>query len=502
MTETDPVRPSRRSTDAARRSVAPVTWAAATGVTLLAVVAYVTASGAWAEAIFQVVSWSSLAVFAAGLRRRRSVEPAWVLVGIGFVLFAIGDLLFTLNEYLFEVETFPSTADVAYLAGYPVLAIGLAVLARSATRSGGHSALIDAGIVVTPLTLAGWLYIVEPFATDADLTMLERAVSAAYPVGDLLCLAVLVRFLAGLSGRSHTGRLAVGLLIASLGSLLLGDVVFLSVTLSDSYVSGGLTDGIYLGSYVFLAATALSPAVAEVGHAPAAAHVELSRRRLGLLAVAALVAPAMLALQWLRGDELTVPLVVGGTVLTFLLVVARMSGLVHDLEASRRQLAFEATHDALTGLANRQLFGETLERSLRTGAPGGLLFVDLDRFKLVNDTLGHHVGDEVLVEVASILRASVRDRDVVGRLAGDEFVVLIGSGDRTELLLIAERIVTNLRVSRRGADHEITVTASVGLVRWDPDTSPDDAKSLMRAADAAMYGAKQANGNQLVIASV
>src|SRR5690606_36342346 len=101
----------------------------------------------------------------------------------------------------------------------------------SATRSGGHSALIDAGIVVTPLTLAGWLYIVEPFATDADLTMLERAVSAAYPVGDLLCLAVLVRFLAGLSGRSHTGRLAVGLLIASLGSLLLGDVVFLSVTL-------------------------------------------------------------------------------------------------------------------------------------------------------------------------------------------------------------------------------------------------------------------------------
>ena len=184
----------------------------------------------------------------------------------------------------------------------------------------------------------------------------------------------------------------------------MGDIIFLSSTLSDTYVSGGWSDGLYLVSYVALGATAMDRSVAEIGNPRPPTEVSLSRRRLGLLAVAALVTPTMLAIQWIRSAELTVPLVVGGTVVSFLLVVARMSGLVQALESSRSQLRFEATHDALTGLPNRQLFGTRLDELLRRGDAGALLFVDLDRFKAVNDTLGHHEGDQVLIEVSKLLR--------------------------------------------------------------------------------------------------
>ena len=241
--------------------------------------------------------------------------------------------------------------------------------------------------------------------------------------------------------------------------------------------------------------------VAAIGNPRPPTEVSLSRRRLSLLAVAALVTPTMLAIQWVRSAELTVPLVVGGTVVSFLLVVARMSGLVQALESSRSQLRFEATHDALTGLPNRQLFGTRLDELLRRGDAGALLFVDLDRFKAVNDTLGHHEGDQVLVEVSKLLRAAVRSSDTAARLAGDEFVVLIRSDNSTEVLIIAQRLVDSVRVTRMAGVDPIVVTASVGMAQWPANTSPDRADQLLKAADDAMYDAKHLHGNTLVIAA-
>ena len=154
----------------------------------------------------------------------------------------------------------------------------------------------------------------------------------------------------------------------------------------------------------------------------------------------------------------------------------------------------------LTGLPNRQLFNNRLDETLRHGTPGALLFVDLDRFKAVNDTLGHHEGDQVLIEVANLLRTAVRESDMAARLAGDEFVVLIESDSDIEVLLIASRLVDSIHVTRVAGADPIVVTASVGLVQWPAGTPPDRADELIRAADNAMYDAKHLDGNQLVIA--
>lgn len=164
------------------------------------------------------------------------------------------------------------------------------------------------------------------------------------------------------------------------------------------------------------------------------------------------------------------------------------------------QLAHQATHDDLTGLANRASLVAELDRaaarSERSGQGFGLLFIDLDRFKAVNDTLGHRVGDIVLQRVAERLLHATRDTDLVARNGGDEFVVLAeDAGDVTIVARLAERIQDALSVPVPFEDDAIPVSASIG-VAW---LEPGDAHTLdqLRDADVAMYHAKSAGPGQI-----
>ncbi|MFZ1153406.1 MAG: EAL domain-containing protein [Solirubrobacteraceae bacterium] len=174
-------------------------------------------------------------------------------------------------------------------------------------------------------------------------------------------------------------------------------------------------------------------------------------------------------------------------------------------ELSRRQeeLAFMATHDALTGLPNRTLILDRVEQMLvrarRNQTPVAALFVDLDNFKGINDTLGHGVGDQLLRAVAARLEGVVRDIDALGRLGGDEFVVVAeGMSLAAGPELIAERLLTALKqpFKLKGAqDTRLIVTASVGVAMGDRAT----AEELLRDADIAMYRAKWEGKNGYVV---
>ncbi|MCO8270664.1 EAL domain-containing protein [Actinoplanes sp. TRM 88003] len=165
------------------------------------------------------------------------------------------------------------------------------------------------------------------------------------------------------------------------------------------------------------------------------------------------------------------------------------------------QLVHEAYHDALTQLANRALFRERVGDALRTRPEAGevtVLFLDLDGFKEVNDSLGHLAGDQLLVQVADRLRASVREGDVVARFGGDEFAVLIESdrgGDDAEQ--VAQRIIDVLEEPFASESRDIHVQASIGLAAAGllADGEDDGAEQLMRNADLAMYKAKSAGGS-------
>ena len=179
-------------------------------------------------------------------------------------------------------------------------------------------------------------------------------------------------------------------------------------------------------------------------------------------------------------------------------VLASALDRAHAEADSRRR----ALHDPLTGLANRAFLDAHLPQSLavaaREGAEVALLLLDLDRFKVVNDTLGHGAGDELLRVVAERLRASVRSGDVVARFGGDEFVVACDVIDTvTAVAALAERVIGALAQPIVVDGHELFVNASVGIVIADAREA--DAASLLRDADVAMYRAKESGGGRYEI---
>ena len=162
------------------------------------------------------------------------------------------------------------------------------------------------------------------------------------------------------------------------------------------------------------------------------------------------------------------------------------------------RLQFLAHHDPLTGLVNRTLFQQRCEETLmlagRKNTKAAVIFIDLDHFKTVNDSLGHAYGDDLLKQAGGRLVECVRKTDVVGRLGGDEFIVLLNEvGDSGDVALIAKKILDRLTASFTIAGHEIFVSASLGI-SWFPDDG-QNAATLIQNADAAMYAAKEQGRN-------
>jgi len=205
--------------------------------------------------------------------------------------------------------------------------------------------------------------------------------------------------------------------------------------------------------------------------------------------------------------------IVAGCALLFLLVLVRMADLVRENEATvhelrgtegvlraslserdtlAAQLEHQAFHDSLTDLANRALFNDrvrhALARARREGGGLAVLFVDLDDFKVVNDSLGHGAGDRLLREVASRLRSCLREHDTVGRLGGDEFAILAEDTDLATARVLAERVLATLGAPFPLVGGQVTIRASIGIAVDEEHTL--DETQLLRNADIAMYAAK------------
>ncbi len=190
----------------------------------------------------------------------------------------------------------------------------------------------------------------------------------------------------------------------------------------------------------------------------------------------------------------------------------RASDAFYNLKAAEEKIRHLAFYDGLTGLAKRELFIDRLEKAFCTATRKenimAVMFLDLDRFKRINDTLGHHIGDLLLKEVATRICECVRCEDSVGRmlveetavcasrLGGDEFVLLLTDLPRPEIAAkIAERIIESFNKSFDLDGHEVTVTSSIGISLFPHDG--DDAETLMKNADTAMYEAKKKGRNNV-----
>ncbi len=271
-----------------------------------------------------------------------------------------------------------------------------------------------------------------------------------------------------------------------------------STSVSGVCACSGRLDALWMGSYALMGAAALHPSMRRMDERSGVATPDASLGRLALLAVFVLVAPVVQVVQYYRDDQVRVPLVASACAVMFLLVMARMAGMV----AAQRRAAIT---DGLTGLHTRRYFEQCLttevQRAQRTGLPLGLLIVDVDHFKAVNDTYGHPGGDRVLIEVARRLTTSSRAGTVVARFGGEEFALLLPHTDPAGVAVAAENIRRAIGTTPIAVRNEtlIRVTASVGASCL-PEHA-DTPETLVLTADHALYAAKDAGRNRAVVSS-
>ncbi|GAA3451823.1 bifunctional diguanylate cyclase/phosphodiesterase [Dactylosporangium matsuzakiense] len=342
-------------------------------------------------------------------------------------------------------------------------------------RSGWLRLGLDAATVLVCSATFLWHFLLRPMAGAPLAKVLGLAVLSVLCL--LAVLAVVKLLLAGTAAVDSRAlwALAVVVLIGSFGSAVVP-------LLSDPRLAG-LSDLVTMGEALMVAIAG----ILQARRAGRASTTPVERRRpysvLPYLAVAAV--NLLLVAVYVSGAA-TLPVLVGAVTATGVVVARQLlafhdnDDLVRSLRETQRLLHEQATHDALTGLPNRALFNERLEHA------AAAVLIDLDDFKAVNDTLGHPVGDGLLVEVGRRLRAAVRDSDLVARLGGDEFAVL--TTDRPPDDAVAERILAALSAPVHTHGHVLTATASVGVAARAEGESAQD---LLRHADIAMYAAKR-----------
>jgi diguanylate cyclase (GGDEF)-like protein len=438
--------------------------------------------------VFDLFVLATLVAVLVGIRRNRPVNSlGWYVfaTGIGFRL--AGDITYEIHRQVLHEAPFPSPADGFYLSAYPLLVVGSLLLTGS-RRGRDLAGLLDAAIVATGLSLVWWVSAIGPIAANASIPMVQRLLGAAYPACDMLLLVVVARML------TRSGRPSVGLSLLTAGTtaLLISDVFFQLVIIHAPELEGLVACGWILAN-VGWGAAALHPSAGRtVPVRPA--QPWLGRRRLALLAASTLLVPTLLFVQGAaRGAHQLNWLAIGiGAVVLFLLVLARMSGFVNQVQRQAQQLEDLAMRDDLTGLPNRRLFEERLAAAVLTGSPQ-VAMLDLNGFKDVNDRFGHAVGDRLLAVVAERLAGRLRGDDLVARMGGDEFAVLVATATPAEMAAIVDRLTASLRKPVEVAGHELLVGASVGVA---DSTGTDDPYEVLRRADVAMYAAKEHGGTR------
>jgi diguanylate cyclase (GGDEF)-like protein/PAS domain S-box-containing protein len=297
------------------------------------------------------------------LHRPRSVAP-WGFFAVGFLLFWFGDLYTYSYPLLLDREVpFPSLGDGSYILVYPVLMAGLLLLIRRRSARGDHGGVIDGLILTLGLAIPQWIALIAPYLHDTELSPVAKLVSIAYPLGDVLLLAAVIR-LALDSGRRAP---AFYLLSSSIVLLLVTDFVYGLMILHGTYDHQLWLDVGWIGFYVLWGAAALHPSMAALEQRSGSRDSMLTRFRLALLTCASLAAPVISLVHDIQRGDIDMAVVTLASIALFGLVVARMAGLVRQQERSlERERMLSSAGASLVGAAGREEIHQVAVRSARS----------------------------------------------------------------------------------------------------------------------------------------
>jgi PAS domain S-box-containing protein len=327
-----------------------------TGMAVLA--AFLFAPGFRAGPVFNAIAFSAPVAILVALRWHRPEERLpWILVAVGQMLFVAGDVITYNYERFFGTEPpFPSIGDALYLSVYPFVIAGVLLLVRRRAPGRDRASLIDSLIVGIGVGTVSWVFLIAPYVHDPTLTLVQKLVAMGYPLMDLALFTVAVRLAVGAGHRPA----AFHLFMAAVAALFVTDGLYGWIVLHGGYDNTtGLLEGGWGLFYLLLGASALHPSMVRLGERTEEAEAAHPRRRLVVLAAAALLSPAINIVQALRHEN-SVPFVSG---IIFVLVLIRLNRLMVDITEYRR-----------TERALRQ--AEAKYRSLVEGLPAVVYIAD------------------------------------------------------------------------------------------------------------------------------
>jgi diguanylate cyclase len=414
----------------------------------------------------------------------RAERTAWRALAVALLLCTVGNVTRTWNAEIDGTGDYPFLADAFSLVGYLTLYVTLVVLIRARVPRFHPSMWLDGIIGALGTMSVGVAFLIGPYLTGgpdrAPLPMVELAM----PVTDVLLLALLVAVGSILGVRLDR---TMWLVTAAMACVLLSDVVQFASMVDGTYADGGPFDLPWLLGICLVALAAHS---ARTPHVPAPDGDSRSRVGWRLLAVplacnvASLV---VLAVGW--GDEM--PVVAAWLAIGCVLAAIARTAVTFREVRALNEVRQQARTDELSGLPNRRGLLEGAQRMLdeaTAARPAALLLLDLDGFKEINDSLGHHAGDQLLRQVGPRLRDALEDGELLGRLGGDEFAVLLPQASLDDAQERAERLRELILQPFTVEDIRLHVGVSIGVA-----TAPVPAATvaeLLRCADVAMYAAK------------
>ena len=445
---------------------------------------------------FAVVALGSIAAVATGMVRHRAhpLGPWGAVLLAGVLLLAGAVLRATPTVGIAAAAVLP---DLFTVPGYCALGYGIVGWLRARGAARDEHALLDALLLGAGAALALWALLVAPELQSEGQPVLQRGLSAVYPVLD----AVLLALMAQLSFTQATRQPAYWLLVTCLVGVLVGDLQYALAAAGRTAATSASADAAFLVAYAAMGAAALHPSMTRLSANEGMSAAGWSLPRLSGIAVALLVPAGLLLVS--PGPALDRAVRAGLAALLTAGVLVRTIRAVNQHAAGEATARHQATHDQLTALPNRVLLRRQLARLVPQSRGRGLrvsvLFLDLDGFKLVNDSHGHAVGDELLIGTAERLRGLVGEGDVVARLGGDEYVVVAVHQDRASAEELADRIIAAFAEPFDLSVGPVFVSPSIGISQGGRAARPEDAESLIRDADIAMYKAKGAGRNRFAV---
>jgi diguanylate cyclase (GGDEF)-like protein len=445
---------------------------------------------AW-DRFYDVLLFSAPYVFAAGVcwlagARVPAERTGWRALAVAMLTCALGNTMRTWNAEMDGTGEYPLLADAFSLIGYLTLYVTLVALIRARVPRFHPSMWLDGIIGALGTMSVGVAFLIGPYLTgSADRAPLPL-VELAMPVTDVLLLALLV---AVGSILGVTLDRTMWLVTAALSCVLLSDVVQFARMVDGSYADGGPFDLPWLVGICLVALAAHHARTPHVRAPDGDGRSRVGWRLLALPLAANVASLVVLAVGW--GDEMPVAAawLAIGCVLAAITRTAVTFREVRALNEVRQQ----ARTDELSGLPNRRGLLEGAQRMLddaTAARPAALLLLDLDGFKEINDSLGHHAGDQLLRQVGPRLRDALEDGELLGRLGGDEFAVLLPRASLDDAQQRAERLRELILQPFTLEDIRLHVGVSIGVA-----TAPVPAATvaeLLRCADVAMYAAKAA----------